>query len=331
MSPGNLAAAYGLALAELGAQRPELVVLDGDLAGDCRLDGFRARFPERFFEIGIAEQDMVSAAGGMALQGLLPVVNSFAAFLVSRANEQIYANACEGTKIIYACHYGGLLPAAAGMSHQSVRDVSLLGAIPGLLVVEPSDEQETADLLAYLVNEAHGPAALRLHLGPCPAQLPFPLRRSLKPGQGTLLATSAMLTTPGQAAPTALVFAYGPVLLAEAVQAAAASADLHVGVIAMPWLNRIDADWLEEILRGVEHVFVVDDHSLVGGLGSAMLAALHAGGLLSGRTFTAMGVEGLPACGQAAEVLRAHGLDGESLAGRIRVQIEGHGGTAHAR
>ncbi len=325
VSPGNVAAAYGRALAELGAQRPELVVLDGDLAGDCRLDEFRARFPERFFEIGIAEQDMVSAAGGMALQGLLPVVNSFAAFLASRANEQIYANACEGTKIIYACHYGGLLPAAAGMSHQSVRDVSLLGAIPGFLVVEPSDEQETADLLAYLVHEAKGPAAIRLHLGPSPAQLPFPPRRGLKAGQGTLLEGSS------QADPTALVFAYGPVFLAEVVKAAEACADLHVGVIAMPWLNRIDADWLEKILRGVAHIFVVDDHSLVGGLGSALLAALHAGGLLTGRSFTAMGVEGLPACGQAAEVLRAHGLDGMSLAARIRVQIEGHGGTVHAR
>ena len=339
---GNVAAAYGRALAELGAQRPELVVLDGDLAGDCRLDGFRARFPERFFEIGIAEQDMVSAAGGMALQGLLPVVNSFAAFLVSRANEQIYANACEGTKIIYACHYGGLLPAAAGMSHQSVRDVSLLGAIPGFLVVEPSDEQETADLLAYLVHEAHGPAAIRLHLGPSPAQLPFPPRRKLKPGQGTLLTTPTTLTTlttpppPGQADPTALVFAYGPVLLAEAVQAAAACADLHVGVMAMPWLNRIDTDWLGDILRGVAHVFVVDDHSPVGGLGSALLSSLHAGGLLCGRSFTALGVEGLPACGQAAEVLCAHGLDGASLAGRIRAVVtasapEASGGAAHGR
>ncbi|MDP3426896.1 MAG: transketolase, partial [Humidesulfovibrio sp.] len=257
--PSFVAEAYGRALADLGEARPELVVLDGDLANDCRLRDFQARFPRRFFEIGIAEQDMVSAAGGMALQGLLPVVNSFAGFLASRANEQIYANVCEGTKVIYACHYGGLLPAAAGRSHQSVRDISLLGALPGFLVVEPSDDQDTADLLGYLVNEAQGSSAIRLFLGPSPVDLPFPKHRTLKPGQGTVL------VEPGRA----IVFAYGPVLLAEGLRAAGLCPDL--GLAAMPWLNLIDDAWLEGILHGVEHVFVLDDHSPVGGLGAAML------------------------------------------------------------
>lgn len=316
-----VANAYGRALADLGEGRAELVVLDGDLAGDCRLREFQARFPHRFFEIGIAEQDMVSVAGGMALQGLLPVVNSFAGFLASRANEQIYANVCEGTKVIYACHYGGLLPAAAGRSHQSVRDVSLLGALPGFLVVEPSDDQETVDLLGYLVNEAQGPAAIRLFLGPSPVELPFPKHRTLKPGQGTVL------VEPGQA----IVFAYGPVLLGESLRAAGLCPDLGLGVVAMPWLNRVDAPWLEETLRDVQHVFVLDDHSPVGGLGAAMLAAMSAAGLLGGRTATVLGVEGLPACGQPAEVLREHGLDGESLAGKIRARCEQACGASHAR
>ena len=92
---------------------------------------FRERFPERFFECGIAEQDMVSQAGAMALAGLLPVVHSFACFLSTRPNEQIYNNATEGTKIIYAGSLAGLVPGGPGHSHQSVRDISALGAVPG--------------------------------------------------------------------------------------------------------------------------------------------------------------------------------------------------------
>src|SRR5439155_23593122 len=85
-----VAAAFGEALLDLAEGHPELVVLDADLASDCRVRGFELRYPERFIEVGIAEQDMVSMAAGLARQGLLPVVNSFASFLASRANEQIY-------------------------------------------------------------------------------------------------------------------------------------------------------------------------------------------------------------------------------------------------
>ena len=118
-----VAEAFGKALVELGAEREDLVVLDGDLAADCRIRGFEQAYPERFIENGIAEQDMVSMAGGLARAGLLPVVNSFSNFLAARANEQIYNNASERTKIIYACHYSGLIPAGPGKSHQSIRDI----------------------------------------------------------------------------------------------------------------------------------------------------------------------------------------------------------------
>ncbi|MBM4425528.1 MAG: 1-deoxy-D-xylulose-5-phosphate synthase, partial [Chloroflexi bacterium] len=122
-----VAEAYGKALVELAASRPDLVVVDADLAADCRVREFELTYPDRFIENGIAEQDMVSMAGGLARQGFLPVVNSFASFLASRANEQIYNNASEKTKIVYACHYAGLIPAGPGKSHQSLRDISLFG------------------------------------------------------------------------------------------------------------------------------------------------------------------------------------------------------------
>ena len=143
-----VAAAYGEALVELAERVPELVVLDADLSSDCRIRGFEDAHPDRFLESGIAEQDMVSAAAGLARHGLLPVVNSFASFLASRANEQIYNQASERTKVVYALHYAGLIPAGPGKSHQSVRDVSLLAALPDMTIVQPGSAAETRALTA---------------------------------------------------------------------------------------------------------------------------------------------------------------------------------------
>ncbi|MGD9017223.1 MAG: 1-deoxy-D-xylulose-5-phosphate synthase N-terminal domain-containing protein, partial [Desulfobacterales bacterium] len=129
--------AFGEALVAIGQERDDVVVLDADLSADCGLRPFETAFPGRFIESGIAEQDMVSMAGGLALNGLIPVVNSFGVFLASRANEQIYNNITEKTKIVYVCHFAGLIPAGPGKSHQSLRDISLFGALPGITIIEP--------------------------------------------------------------------------------------------------------------------------------------------------------------------------------------------------
>ena len=105
---------------------------------------------------------MVSMAAGLARQGLLPVVNSFASFLASRANEQIYNQASERTKVVYALHYAGLIPAGPGKSHQSVRDISLLGALPNVTIVQPTNAEETRALLRWAVEDADESVAVRL-------------------------------------------------------------------------------------------------------------------------------------------------------------------------
>ena len=115
---------------------------------------FEEAFPKRFIENGIAEQDMVSTAGGLALQGFLPIVNSFGVFLASRSNEQIYNNATEKTKIIYVCHYAGLIPAGPGKSHQSIRDISLFGALPNCVIIEPCNAVETREALKWCVSRS---------------------------------------------------------------------------------------------------------------------------------------------------------------------------------
>ena len=121
-------------LIKISKKNKKIIVKDADLADDLNLYKFKKQFPNRFIQNGIAEQDMVSMAGGISRSGLLPIVNSFASFLTSRANEQIYNNATEQTKIIYISLYAGLLPAGAGKSHQSIRDVGLIGSIPNFKI-----------------------------------------------------------------------------------------------------------------------------------------------------------------------------------------------------
>ena len=149
--------------------------------------GFELAHPARFVENGIAEQDMVSMAGGLARHGLLPVVNSFASFLASRANEQIYNNASERTKIVYALHYAGLIPAGPGKSHQSVRDISLLGALPNCAIVQPGNAEETRAIVALGgragERERRHPARDRAVAAPARAAAGW----RLEPGRGTVL------------------------------------------------------------------------------------------------------------------------------------------------
>jgi transketolase len=298
--------AYGEALVELGGRHEHLVVLDADLASDCRVRAFELAFPERFLECGIAEQDMVSTAAGLARHGLLPVVNSFAAFLASRANEQIYNQASEGTKVVYALHYAGLIPAGPGKSHQSLRDVSLLAALPGVTIVQPANAEETHALLRWAVEEAEGTVAIRLAIGPSPRRIE--LGGALEPGRGRLLREGG----------DALLLAYGPVMLHEALSAAEILERRGAGlaVASMPWLNRYDAAWLEGAIASYDHLFVLEDHAPVGGLGDALRRELPA------RPLTVFGVEGWPACGTPAEALRFHGLDGASLAERIEALLD---------
>jgi transketolase len=291
--------AYGDELVRLGAEHDRLVVLDADLASDCRVRAFELAYPERFLECGIAEQDLVSTAAGLARHGLLPVANSFASFLASRANEQIYNQASERTKVVYALHYAGLVPAGPGKSHQSVRDISLLGALPDTTIVQPGSADETRALLRWAVEEADGNVAIRLAIGPSPRRIELPA--GVTPGRGTMLRDGD----------DGVILAYGPVLLHEALVASEASErrGTAIAVANMPWLNRFDPAWLTEL--GERALFVLEDHAPVGGLGDALRRALP------GRLVTVFGVEGWPECGTPVEALRVHGLDGASVAVRI--------------
>ena len=168
--------------------------------------------------------------------------------------------------------------------------------------------------LRYCVEEAKGSCMLRLAIGPSPRLIALPDSYHLTLGRGV------PLTAGGDA----VLFAYGPVMLHESLLAAEtlSARGLALKVVNMPWLNRFDRVWLEAVLGQCRRIFVVDDHSPVGGLGDAMLNELAVSGLLSGRRVKKFGVEGYPACGTPQEALQFHGLDGASLARSITADCD---------
>lgn len=311
----KLVEAYGRELVRQAETNSNIVVFDADLIKDCGLTDFASRFPNRVVECGISEQDMVSQAGGLALKGMVPVVHSFSSFLSARPNEQIYTNATERSKIVYVGTLSGLLPATPGHSHQSVRDISSLGAVPNLVVLAPATEPETAAALDWALNVSLQSTYLRLSSIPC--VLPFEVRGESKlvEGRGTVLRDGR----------DAVIFAYGPVMTSQAFLAAdlLEKDALSVKVVNLPWLNRVDASWLAEVVRGAKWMFSVDDHYIRGGQGEMLLAALAEAGWPASLKAKRLGLENVPACGQNDEILRHHGLDGQGIAEAVRLSVGG--------
>jgi transketolase len=312
-SAQRLIPAYTRALMEQAEKHPHLVALDADLILDTGLIPFREQYPRRFFECGIAEQDMVSVAGGMALKGLLPIVHSFACFLSARPNEQIYNNATERKKIIYVGSLAGIVPGGPGHSHQAIRDISALAAMPRMTLVEPSCEAEVGPLLNWCINVASGSCYFRL------VSLPWEVPYQLPPGWCPTLGQGLTLVDGSDA----VVIAYGPVLLSAAVEAARILAEtdsLSIKVINLPWLNEVDADWLRREILDCQLVFSLDNHYIKGGQGDAIARAMVGVGELKARLIN-LGVEDIPPSGTNLQTLKHVGLDVNSLVHSLRTAL----------
>jgi transketolase len=307
----NLIAAYERALLAQADRHPGLLALDADLVKDCGLVSFAARHPDRFIECGIAEQDMVSMAAGMARRGALPVVHSFACFLAARPNEQIYNQCSEASKVIYVASLAGLLPGGPGHSHQSVRDISALAAAPNLVMAEPSSEAELDALFDALVNRIPESGYLRLVSVKWPMPFAYPGDYVPRVGQGWTVREGR----------DGIVFGYGPWMLANAFEALArieAATGLGYKLVCLPWLNRVDAAWLEGTIGARRSIVTLDNHYVRGGQGEMVAATIAALGLEPGARVTRIGVDALPECGTNDEVLAHHGLDVDGLVARLR-------------
>lgn len=308
----SLLKAFSEYLVELGKKREDIVVLDADLAESCGLRKFQQTFPKRFIEVGIAEGDMVSMAGGLALADKLPIVNTYAAFLTSRSNEQIFNNSSEGSKIIYVGHLAGILPAKPGKSHQGIRDISLLRAIPDMVICQPCNVLELRELLDFLIYDTPQSSYMRLEHSVPKKNIQLPKNYKVKFGKGAIL-------TEGN---DAVVFGCGPLLLSETLLARGElkKEDISIKVVNLPWLNNIDEKWLIDVIGDIKFVFCVENHSTVGGQSEEILRILSRNNV--NVKFYSLGIEGYGRSGGGTEILSYHGIDSPNIAKKIKRELK---------
>ena len=314
----RLIPAYTDALLDQARKNSKIVALDADLVLDTGLIPFQKKFPNRFLECGIAEQDMVSQAGGIALQGLLPIVHSFACFLAARPNEQIYNNSTEGKKIIYVGSLAGVLPAGPGHSHQGVRDIACMLAMPNMTIIEPINAKQVALALNWAVSDSQESVYMRLTSIPYEQTPELSQISEFIPGQGECIRKGNDL----------IILCFGPILSFQAMQAAEILADngIETTVVVTPWINRIDMSWLSKILGNLPLVVTLENHYTESGAGSYYVKAMANSGLLNNRKVLTLGVNELPICGSNDEVLDFHGLSADKLAITL---IKKHSSKSH--
>ena len=304
----NLINAYSKALINEASSNERIIALDGDLILDTGLIEFEKKFPNRFFECGIAEQDMVSQAGSFAKEGYIPFVHSFSSFLTSRPNEQIYNNSTEKTKIIYVGSLAGLLPGGPGHSHQAVRDIASMSGIPNLEMIQPLNEIETALAVKYAVNSTNN---IYIRLCSLPIDLPFkyPNKNVIKMGEGTVISEGEEVA----------IFCYSPLIFAELWKAKELLVENNINpkLISFPWLNKFSLNWIKGQIKDFRHVITIDDHYIEGGFGEKFIANIIKNLDISSIKLSSIGIDEIPQSGTNEEVIDYHGLSSSKLAQKI--------------
>ncbi len=296
--------AYGKALVELGEQNKNVVVLDADLAGATMTKFFKAAHPDRFFDCGIAEANMMNIGAGLSTMGLIPFCSTFAMFGAGRAYEQIRNSiAYPKFNVKICCSHAGVSVGEDGGSHQSIEDIGLMRLIPGMTVIVPADANE-ARKATFALAEFQGPAYMRL------ARLATPVFEEDYPfeiGKANVLREGKDVA----------VFACG-LMVNEALEAAKllSAEGIEISVINVHTIKPIDAARVTEYAQKCGNVVTVEEHSVIGGLGDAVAD------VLMGKVcckFRKIGVnDQFGQSGKAADVLREYGLTADQIAAKIK-------------
>jgi len=254
---------YGNALAALGAEHDNLVVLDADLAGATKTGVFQKAFPERHFDFGIAEANMICAAAGMSTTGLVPFASSFAMFAAGRAFEQVRNSiGYPHLNVKIGATHGGISVGEDGASHQCCEDFALMRSIPGMTVICPADDVE-AKAAVKAAYEMDGPVYLRF------GRLAVPVFHSedykFEIGKGEVLrdGTDVAIIANG-------LLTYEAILAGEAL----AEAGINAMVINMATIKPLDEELVVEAARKCGKVITCEEHSVIGGLGEAVCSCL---------------------------------------------------------
>ncbi|MFT4037090.1 MAG: transketolase C-terminal domain-containing protein [Thermomicrobiales bacterium] len=254
---------WGETLLELAREFPDLVVLDGDLANSTRADIIQGEMPERFFEMGIAEQNMVGVAAGMATLGFVPWLSTFAAFMANRATDQVRIVVAQpGLNVKMCGAYSGILTGKTGKTHQSVEDFAIFRAMPGVVTIAPADAVEMRAAMRVM-QQTPGPMYLRVTRDPSPTI--FPADYEFRIGEGILLREGADIALISTGVQTIRVLEAAELLAADGVEAS---------VLHLPTLKPIDEDAIVEVAARCGRVLTSEDHSIIGGLGSAVAEVL---------------------------------------------------------
>ena len=295
---------YGEALEKLGEKYKDIVVFDADLAGATKTINFAKKFPERFFDMGIAESNMMSTAAGMATTGKVPFASTFAVFATGRSYDQIRNSICYPNLNVKICgtHYG-ITVGEDGATHQMLEDISLMRTLPNMKVLSPSDDTETK----WAIEEAYkqnGPVYVRLSRMATPIiydeNQKFEFGKMIQIGEGK----------------DATIFATGDVL-PEALKAKTIleKKGIFVRVIDVHTIKPIDEDMIIKCAKETKRLISIEDHNIIGGLGSAISEVLTS-------KFPAklerMGMnDEFGRSGKAEELIKFYHLDAEAIVNKF--------------
>lgn len=301
--------AYGEALLELGRRRPDIVVLDADLSCSTKTDKFAKEFPDRFFNMGIAEQDMIGTAAGLALTGKVPFASTFAVFETGRAWDQIRLTVCySNTNVKLVATHGGITVGEDGASHQALEDIALMRALPNMTVIVPADAAETESVINAVADHT-GPVYVRLGRAKVPYVMPDDYTFEL--GKAFVFHTGKDVN----------IIAAGIMVDMARKAAEILSQDgIDTGVINMSTIKPLDEETLLSVARGSKLIVTAEEHSVIGGLGGAVCEFLSENCPLPVKR---IGTQDTFGCsGTADELLKLHGMTAGNIVETVKNSLK---------
>ena len=310
-APGPVAMrdAFGATLLRLAETCPDMVVLDADVAGSTRTSAFGKKYPDRFFNVGVAEANMTDIAAGLATCGLRPVVSTFGLFLSLKCADQVRnIIAYNNLPVILAGNYAGFSDSYDGASHQGILDISIMRAMPNMAVIVPADAVELEQALAFALSR-NGPTYIRICRNPTPVlfgdsgHFEFGRIRKLRDGSDVTIAVSGV-----------------PTFMAIEAASRLAARNIEVDLLEIATVKPIDADALVESGNKTRRVLTVEEHTILGGVGSAIAETL------SERCPVPVARLGIQDCfgesGDYMALLEKHGISSRHIEERAAALVE---------
>ncbi len=301
--------AFGKTLAEIGELNEKIIVMDADLACSTQTKIFADKFPDRFFDCGIAEQNMLATAAGLASEGKIPFVASFAVFVTGRTYDQIRNGICYpnfNVKIVGT--HGGVTVGEDGATHQALEDISLMRGLPHMTVIVPADCKECQETIKYAALH-EGPTYIRIPRSNVPdifdENYSFDIHKAVVVEEGTDVS----------------VFTNGETLAEVLLAAEELKKDnISLEVINVPVVKPLDFQTVIESVKKTKLAITVENHSIIGGLGSAICETLA--DKLPSKVYRFGIHDEFGQSGKAEELIEYYGLDSKTLAKRIRAIIK---------